>query len=80
MPLAQALSLEGWNVLMTGWRKSAAVRFTNGLYSQDYKPWGGHTAIDNLAFKTTATRPGLFEGLETYAQLTEGSYELMKNY
>ena len=60
-PLARLLTADGWNVKMTGWRTTSP----NGGVSSS--AWGHHCGIVDLALKTSATRAGLLEGLETYA-------------
>ena len=63
IPLAQALAAnEGWNVHMTGWRTATP----NGA-SAPVDAWKRHAGVKDLALKTSATRAGLLEGLETYA-------------
>ena len=62
IPLARLLAQEGWPVKMTGWRTAGA----GGLYASS-TAWSGHTGIPDLALKTSATRAGLLEGLESYA-------------
>ena len=61
-PLAQQLSAAGWNVQMTGWRRTNP----NGIQSSS-TAWASHGGIVDLALKTSATRAGLLEGLESYA-------------
>ena len=61
-PLAQSLSAEGWNVKMTGWRTANANAVCAGVDA-----WKHHAGVQNLALKTSATRAGVLEGLETYA-------------
>ena len=61
-PLAQSLSAEGWNVKMTGWRTANANAVCAGVDA-----WKRHAGVQNLALKTSATRAGVLEGLETYA-------------
>ena len=66
--LAQSLSLEGWNVEMTGWQTSDAyLRTASGMYTTDNRKWQGNACMRDFALKTSPTRAGLLEGLETYA-------------
>ena len=62
IPLASLLSQEGWPVKMTGWRTASA----SGVNASS-SAWSSHAGIPDLALKTSATRAGLLEGLETYA-------------
>ena len=63
LPLAQSLAADaGWNVQMTGWRTATA----NGAAAGS-DTWKRHAGVKDLALKTSATRAGLLEGLETYA-------------
>ncbi|MBQ9430591.1 MAG: hypothetical protein IJU44_03465 [Kiritimatiellae bacterium] len=61
-PLAEQLTQIGWNVQMTGWRTANA---SAALTAND--AWKRHSGIVDLALKTSATRAGILEGLETYA-------------
>ena len=62
LSLAQSLAAdEGWNVQMTGWRTAAPVGASAGVDA-----WKRHAGVRDLALKTSATRAGLLEGLETY--------------
>ena len=63
--LAQGLAAEGWNIEMTGWR-TVNARLPNGFTAANGS-WSGHTGAKDLALKTSATRAGLLEGLETHA-------------
>ena len=60
-PLAQSLFAEGWNVKMTGWRTANG----NPLCANT-DAWKCHAGVVDLAIKTSATRAGVLEGLETY--------------
>ena len=60
-PLAQSLFAEGWNVKMTGWRTANG----NNLCANT-DAWKCHAGVVDLALKTSATRAGVLEGLETY--------------
>ena len=64
--LAALLSQEGWNIKMTGWRKANA---TGGCVGVD--AWKWHSGIANHTLKTSATRAGILEGLETFAAAAE---------
>ncbi|MBR6734450.1 MAG: SGNH/GDSL hydrolase family protein [Kiritimatiellae bacterium] len=59
--LGEALLQEGWNVQMTGWRTANASQLCAGN-----EAWKRHAGAVDLALKTSATRAGLLEGLETY--------------
>ncbi|MBR0504362.1 MAG: hypothetical protein IJJ84_03075, partial [Kiritimatiellae bacterium] len=59
--LGTLLAQEGWNVQMTGWRTANA----SGLCTAN-EAWKRHAGVVDLALKTSATRAGLLEGLETY--------------
>ena len=59
--LGTLLAQEGWNVQMTGWRTANA----SGLCTAN-EAWKRHAGVTALALKTSATRAGLLEGLETY--------------
>ena len=59
--LGALLAQEGWNVQMTGWRTANA----SGLCTAN-AAWKHHAGVADLALKTSATRAGLLEGLETY--------------
>ena len=59
--LGQLLLAEGWNVQMTGWRSANASQLCN-----DNEAWKRHAGVVDLALKTSATRAGILEGLETY--------------
>ena len=59
--LAQSFAASGWNVRMTGWRTANANALCAGVDA-----WKRHAGVQNLALKTTATRAGLLEGLETF--------------
>ncbi|MBR0066435.1 MAG: hypothetical protein IJQ00_02475, partial [Kiritimatiellae bacterium] len=59
--LGTLLAAEGWKVEMTGWRTSSASIICNAKDA-----WKRHAGIVDLALKTSATRAGLLEGLETY--------------
>ena len=59
--LGALLAQEGWNVQMTGWRTMNA----SGLCTAN-EAWKRHAGVADLALKTSATRAGLLEGLETY--------------
>ena len=59
--LGALLANEGWNVEMTGWRTANA----SPLCSAN-EAWKRHAGVVDLALKTSATRAGLLEGLETY--------------
>ena len=59
--LGALLAQEGWNVQMTGWRTANA----SGLCTIN-DAWKRHAGVADLALKTSATRAGLLEGLETY--------------
>jgi len=61
--LAYALSQEGWNVEMTGWRRN--LRYSTGLTGVQ-SAWAGYAAGPDLALKTSATRAGILEGLEQH--------------
>ena len=63
IPLAQKLSLEGWNVQMTGTRTAYATE-PSGATTRD--AWKRHTGIPSLSIKTTPSQSGLLEGLETH--------------
>ena len=63
IPLAQKLSLDGWNVQMTGVRTVYPTE-PSGATTRD--AWKRHTGINNLAIKTLPDKSGLLEGLETY--------------
>ena len=63
IPLAQKLSLEGWNVQMTGTR-TAYPQEPSGATTRD--AWKRHTGIPSLSIKTTPSQSGLLEGLETH--------------
>ncbi|MCQ2393359.1 MAG: SGNH/GDSL hydrolase family protein [Kiritimatiellae bacterium] len=54
----------GWNVEMTGWRHDFNS-VPSGL-RQNFPAWNGHSGVLDLALKTSATRAGVLEGLETY--------------
>ena len=70
--LAQSLSLEGWNVKMTGWRHAESyLRTVSGMYTTDNQEWNNHSGVRDLALKTSPTRAGLLEGLETYCAAAE---------
>ena len=70
--LAQSLSLEGWNVKMTGWRHAEGyLRTASGMYTTDNPEWNNHSGVKDLALKTSPTRAGLLEGLETYCAAAE---------
>ncbi|MBQ6140464.1 MAG: hypothetical protein IJI54_04180, partial [Kiritimatiellae bacterium] len=60
--LGALLAQEGWNVQMTGWRTANA-----SLLCDANDAWKRHAGVQNLALKTSATRAGVLEGLETYA-------------
>ena len=60
-PLAQSLFAEGWNVKMTGWRTA-----NGNLLCANTDAWKCHAGVVDLAIKTSATRAGVLEGLETY--------------
>ena len=64
-PLARLLALDGWDVKMTGFRtvNSGAIPLPT--------VWSGHTGLQGAALRTSATRPGLLEGLDTYAAAAE---------
>ena len=59
--LGVLLAQEGWNVQMTGWRTANASKLCTAT-----EAWKRHAGVANLALKTSATRAGLLEGLETY--------------
>ncbi len=59
--LGEALKQAGWNVQMTGWRTANASQLCAGN-----EAWKRHAGVVDLALKTSATRAGLLEGLETY--------------
>ncbi|MBR1587578.1 MAG: SGNH/GDSL hydrolase family protein, partial [Kiritimatiellae bacterium] len=63
IPLAQKLSLDGWNVQMTGARTAYAAE-PSGATTRD--AWRRHTGVPSLAIKTTPSQSGLLEGLETH--------------
>ena len=63
IPLAQKLSLAGWNVQMTGARTAYATE-PSGATTRD--AWKRHTGVPSLAIKTTPGYSGLLEGLETH--------------
>ena len=65
-PLASALSQEGWNVRMTGWRTANANAMCANIDA-----WKRHCGIQAQALKTSPTRAGLLEGLETFAAAAE---------
>ena len=60
--LGTLLAQEGWNVQMTGWRTTSASIICNAKDA-----WKRHAGVVDLALKTSATRAGLLEGLETFA-------------
>ena len=60
--LGTLLAAEGWKVEMTGWRTSSASIICNAKDA-----WKRHAGVVDLALKTSATRAGILEGLETYA-------------
>ena len=60
-PLARSLATSGWNVRMTGWRTANANALCAGVDA-----WKRHAGVQDLALKTSATRAGVLEGLETY--------------
>jgi hypothetical protein len=64
--LAHALAAHGWNVEMTGFRTVNTPRLSTG-FAVSKKEWLNHTGVQNLALKTSSTRAGFLEGLETYA-------------
>ena len=59
--LGALLAAEGWKVEMTGWRTSSASIICNAKDA-----WKRHAGVVDLALKTSATRAGILEGLETY--------------
>jgi hypothetical protein len=59
--LGTLLAAEGWKVEMTGWRTSSASIICNAK-----EVWKRHAGVVDLALKTSATRAGVLEGLETY--------------
>ena len=59
--LGVLLAQEGWNVQMTGWRTANASKLCTAT-----EAWKRHAGVASLALKTSATRAGLLEGLETY--------------
>ena len=59
--LGALLGQDGWNVQMTGWRTANASVLCSGNDA-----WKRHAGVGDLALKTSATRAGLLEGLETY--------------
>ena len=59
--LGTLLAAEGWKVEMTGWRTSSASIICNAKDA-----WKRHAGVVDLALKTSATRAGVLEGLETY--------------
>ena len=59
--LGALLAAEGWKVEMTGWRTSSASIICNAKDA-----WKRHAGVVDLALKTSATRAGVLEGLETY--------------
>ena len=59
--LGALLGQDGWNVQMTGWRTANASVLCSGNDA-----WKRHAGVVDLALKTSATRAGLLEGLETY--------------
>ena len=63
IPLAQKLSLAGWNVQMTGVRTTSATE-PSGATTRT--AWKRHTGVPSLAIKTTPGYAGLLEGLETH--------------
>ena len=65
-PLAQSLLNEGWNVKMTGWRTANA-----NVICANADAWKRHAGVTDLALKTSATRAGVLEGLETYCAAAE---------
>ena len=59
--LGALLAQEGWNVQMTGWRTANASKLCTAT-----EAWKRNAGVASLALKTSATRAGLLEGLETY--------------